>query len=598
MAWYKTGTVAVAATKVTGTGTNFLDAKFGIGPGQAFLLPASGTVKIYEIASVEDATHLTLTTTAGTVAAGAAYAVMSFYTDSIPDFSKRLAAQLGYYQSQMDGWQQIMTGSGTIGITAPDGTVVNISSFAKLTSDMTNTIQSKGRPSAAGYADVNSIGPIGNGLGIWSLDNAANYGLLNVPEASPGYLEVFSSGSYNGSQRYTTRTGHVYNRTLTAAWSAASPNVWSAWTPLIATGDYGLGGLANSATDLSSMFNGGWYYATTAVSQAAGLPARGHSIQVTPSASNGFTVQQAYPSTSVAGIQNKIYIRSFASGAWSDWFEALTVTSGGALPIANGGTGATTAAAARAALGAFSSAGGAVSGSLTAGAAAGLAVAAGENNRVEINNVTSGGGVGNPIGWTVYRWYNELAQTGIRRAGDTTIQSYFVALSAGGGWEFLRGGNATASGTWTSGSDIRHKFDIEKVKNALASVLTFNGSIYGKKDGGREVGLIAQDVERACKEAITYNGDRKFSDGTVIPNFKYLNTAGAAAAYHTEAIKTLFELVELALDKPDDARALIASIKEQSEVIKNTPIENEDPWKEAPPIYDVPSSEDYEEPST
>ncbi|MFS7307436.1 tail fiber domain-containing protein [Rahnella inusitata] len=285
-----------------------------------------------------------------------------------------------------------------------------------------------------------------------------------------------------------------------------------------------------------------------------------------------------------------------AKGANSDITSISGLTT--ALTIEQGGTGAKTAAAARAALGAFSTAGGAVSGSITAGAAAGIAVAAGENNRVEINNVTSGVGAGNPVGWTVYRWYTELAQTGIRRAGDTTIQSYFVALSGGGGWEFLRGGNATASGTWTSGSDIRHKFDIEKVKNALASVLTFNGSIYGKKDGGREVGLIAQDVERACKEAITYNGDRKFSDGTVIPNFKYLNTAGAAAAYHTEAIKTLFELVELALDKPDDARALIASIKEQSEVIKNTPIENEDPRKEAPPIFDVPSSEDYEEPTT
>lgn len=285
-----------------------------------------------------------------------------------------------------------------------------------------------------------------------------------------------------------------------------------------------------------------------------------------------------------------------ASGANSDITSLGGLTT--PLSLAQGGNGATTAAGARSALGAFSSAGGAVSGTLTAGAAAGIGVAAGENNRVEINNVTSGGGAGNPIGWTVYRWYNELAQTGIRRAGDTTIQSYFVALSGGGGWEFLRGGNATASGTWTSGSDVRHKFDIEKVKNALAAVLTFNGSVYGKKDGGREVGLIAQDVERACKEAITYNGDRKFSDGTVIPNFKYLNTAGAAAAYHTEAIKTLFELVELALDKPDDARALIASIKEQSEAIKNIPIENEDPWKEAPPIYDVPSSEDYEEPST
>ncbi|MBU9830462.1 tail fiber domain-containing protein [Rahnella sp. FC061912-K] len=511
MAWYKTGTVSVAATKVTGTGTNFLDAKFGVGPGQAFLLPASGTVKIYEIASVEDATHLTLTTSAGTVAAGAAYAVMSFYTDSIPDFSKRLAAQLGYYQSQMDGWQTIMTGTGTVSVTAPDGTVVNISSFAKLTSDMAKAYADGGLLNAT--VTPNSLGNVTD-FNIYYQTANANAIIANgYPIAKAGTLYVTKS-AYGCQQMYISFQGETYIRGLTGAFTPASPN-WSDWVP-----QYG-------------------------------------KIQV-----------------------------PLGSGV------------NGTLPIVNGGTGASTAAAARAALGAFSTAGGAVSGSLTAGAAAGLAVAAGENNRVEINNVTSGGGVGNPIGWTVYRWYTELAQTGIRRAGDTTIQSYFVALSGGGGWEFLRGGNATASGTWTSGSDERHKFDIEPVNNALAAVLTFRGATYGKKDGGREVGLIAQDVERACKEAITYNGDRKFSDGTVIPNFKYLNTSGASAAFHSEAIKTLFELVQLALDKPDDARTLIANIKAQSEIIKNTAIENEYPWKEAPPIFTVPSSEDYEESTT
>ncbi|SFR00610.1 hypothetical protein SAMN04487773_0925, partial [Enterobacter sp. kpr-6] len=138
MAWYKNGTVAISGVTVTGTGTNWTDNKSGIGPGQALLVPAAGTVKMYEILSVDSATKLTLTSSAGAVAAGSAYAILSFYTDSVPDFARRLSAQLTYYQSQMDGWQQIMTGTGNITIEAPDGTLVTLSSFKKLTTDMGN----------------------------------------------------------------------------------------------------------------------------------------------------------------------------------------------------------------------------------------------------------------------------------------------------------------------------------------------------------------------------------------------------------------------------------------------------------------------------
>ena len=136
MGWYKTGTISVSGTVVTGASTNWTDNKQGIGPGQALLIPAAGTVKMYEILRVDSATKLTLTSDAGTVAAGQVYAIMSFYTDSIPDFARRLSAQLSYYQSQMDGWQQIMTGTGSITLTAPDGSSVTVSSFKKLTDDM------------------------------------------------------------------------------------------------------------------------------------------------------------------------------------------------------------------------------------------------------------------------------------------------------------------------------------------------------------------------------------------------------------------------------------------------------------------------------
>ncbi|CCF10208.1 tail fiber domain-containing protein [Pantoea ananatis] len=233
-----------------------------------------------------------------------------------------------------------------------------------------------------------------------------------------------------------------------------------------------------------------------------------------------------------------------------------------------------------------------VSSSLTAGKAAGLAVAAGENNRVELNNTSSGGNTGNPVGWTVYRWYDELVQTGIRRAGNTTIQSYFIAMSAVGSFEFQRSGNASAPGSWVNGSDERHKTKIKTVSDPLSAVLSWRGATYDKKDGLSEVGLIAQDVEKCCAEAVTTNGDRKFMDGTVIPDFKYLNTAGAAAAYHTEAIKTIFEILYQLAESPDEALKTLEVIRKRAEEIKNISIEQGPIRKEKPPVFDVPTNEE------
>ncbi|KQN68111.1 hypothetical protein ASE99_01745 [Serratia sp. Leaf51] len=480
MAWYKTGTVAVAATKVTGTGTNFLDAKFGVGPGQAFLLPASGTVKIYEIASVEDATHLTLTTSAGTVAAGAAYAVMSFYTDSIPDFSKRLAAQLGYYQSQMDGWQTIMTGTGAVSVTAPDGTVVNISSFAKLTSDIAKAYTDGGLLNAT--VTPNSLGNVTDFNIYYQTANTNAIVANGYPIAKAGTLYVTKS-AYGCQQMYITFQGEAFLRGLTGAFTPAAPN-------------------------------------------------------------------------------------------WSDWWPIFTGKS--TVPVANGGTGATTAATAINNLGGLSkTTGGIVTGGITANGGLAVALTSG------FNLVGAGGGAGNDItaasgsgstpntgfvGAWQYKWYADAWLAGITRGPGTDTRSYGIYYNGGSGtsrlWEFKIDGTAVGAGAWTNGSDERHKSNILVVRNPLAAVCSWRGATYNVLDGGKSVGLIAQEVEPWCPEAVKAYGDRTFSDGTVVKDFKYLDTPGVSAAFHNEAIKELFKLVELALDDPEECRAQIASIKQ------------------------------------
>lgn len=172
------------------------------------------------------------------------------------------------------------------------------------------------------------------------------------------------------------------------------------------------------------------------------------------------------------------------------------------------------------------------------------------------------------VGAIQYNWYTDGWITGITRGSGTntlTYSIYYNGASYGTGdkrWSFNYDGSATSQGAWVNGSDERHKSNIKPVSTPLAAVLSMRGVTYDIQDGGRGVGLIAQDVENWCPDAVKTYGDREFSDGTVIENFKFLDTSGVSAAYHTEAIKELFTLVELVLIDPEKARDVINVVKE------------------------------------
>lgn len=138
MAWYKTGRLSIAANskKATGHGTHWADNKQGIGPGQMLLLPGTGAVALYEIASVVSDTELLLVSGPPKAVKEASYAIVTYNGGSYVDFGRELSAQLRYYQRQMDGWQHILTGEGEVTLEAPDGTQVTLSSFKKLTADV------------------------------------------------------------------------------------------------------------------------------------------------------------------------------------------------------------------------------------------------------------------------------------------------------------------------------------------------------------------------------------------------------------------------------------------------------------------------------
>ncbi len=249
------------------------------------------------------------------------------------------------------------------------------------------------------------------------------------------------------------------------------------------------------------------------------------------------------------------------------------------IPVANGGTGSTTAANARTALG------------VAYGNAAGT-VAQGNDSRLNTVDAKTGGtlavgsaftllsntfgtpSVGSFLTGSEFRSVmNGRGATGDTRGayfgmsvGEQVGTSGYGLLGYSGYgenrfWNFYQNGNANASGSWVNGSDERHKLNITPVAQALRAVVSWRGATYDKLDGDQEVGLIAQDVERNCPVAVINIGRREFKNGLVIDDFKALNTPGVAAAYMTEAFKKVVLLIEQALTDPEKALAEIAVLK-------------------------------------
>ncbi|MDM5083745.1 hypothetical protein OB925_02555 [Aeromonas rivipollensis] len=130
--WYRAGTVAVTSgsKKVVGTGTTWKNGVYKPDKGHMFWGPDG---RAYEVDYVESDTVLYLVTAyAGQSATGQAYSIVISITGQIPAFSRELTAFVSYHQSQMDGWQQLLTGTGDVTLTAPDGTKKTVPTWEKV----------------------------------------------------------------------------------------------------------------------------------------------------------------------------------------------------------------------------------------------------------------------------------------------------------------------------------------------------------------------------------------------------------------------------------------------------------------------------------
>ncbi|WP_429049774.1 phage head spike fiber domain-containing protein [Aeromonas hydrophila] len=137
--WKRDGTVAVTSgsKKVTGTGTTFADAKNGVAKGHLFCMTTGATVDLYEVDYVVSNTELFLVQAfRGVTGTGKAYEVITTFSDSIPEFARKLNASLSYYQGQSDMVQQLFTSDAAeITVTAPDGSTHKLVPWKRVTSD-------------------------------------------------------------------------------------------------------------------------------------------------------------------------------------------------------------------------------------------------------------------------------------------------------------------------------------------------------------------------------------------------------------------------------------------------------------------------------
>lgn len=137
--WKRDGTVTVTSgsKRVIGVGTTFADPKNGAAKGHIFTQISGSAVDLYEVDYVVSNTELYLVQAfRGTTASGAAYAIITTFSDSIPEFSRKLTATLASYQEQSDVLQLLYTSDAAeITVTAPDGTTHKLIPWKRVTSE-------------------------------------------------------------------------------------------------------------------------------------------------------------------------------------------------------------------------------------------------------------------------------------------------------------------------------------------------------------------------------------------------------------------------------------------------------------------------------
>ena len=432
--------------------------------------------------------------------------------------------------------------------------------------------------------------------GVWSVTDGTT-GTTNGPVApgqaviSTGICEVILRSSANSLlQRFTTIASGAGN--LNRTWQRTlSGTTWSPWEQLGAKALYDLGiGIPNSTLSnldwqTFSFVNGAAYQLNAANWLNAPPPLDTYTtgtfaLNVTNvsgdvMASTGNAWIHFTATYYSAGLSRRIYQGVFRGPVGARVYHIEEIfTDSRVIPVANGGTGATTPSTARTNLGLGDSA------TRNVGAAAGT-VAAGDDSRIVyaadyrgssysgvidfVNRSTSG----DPGEAIILRAAHGVAGTGTFEntlakmfASDgsfSRIQHYvtsthairFVIAGVTGGigtYTFSQTGNAIANGSWVnSDSDERVKNDIAPIQNPRDVLMGIRAATWKYRHKGAEgrfgMGVIANDIARFFPDAVINTGSRELDDGTVIDDVLAVEAgdSGSMVAVHHAVLQSLVE---------------------------------------------------------
>lgn len=172
--------------------------------------------------------------------------------------------------------------------------------------------------------------------------------------------------------------------------------------------------------------------------------------------------------------------------------------------------------------------------------------------------ITNGNGAAGGNNW---RWYS--SSTGAPLGADSmcfgTGVCYFSLYSTG---------NAVLIGTLTQSSDVRFKREIASIPDALSAVSKLDGVTYywkdASKDPRRQIGLIAQEVEKVFPDAVA-------TDASGYKSVAYQNLIAPVINAIKEIRDWMFktdERIQLLEEGRKQDHAAMDELKKQNETLK------------------------------